>query len=1282
MSKEIEFLINKMKLLETTEKIKPITVETKIHPLIAATKELCYEGVISNVDKELVYEHERLVHDMIESSPDTLKGSFTDDLNESKEWLCKLLANGLKGKNAGTIHVLGSWYGNIGVFLEKYNIKFDKLVLVETDEEKLLASRELLDKINDEGKLVLIHQNADDVVYETPGIVINTSCNETGPEFLNNVPKGMLCLLQARNSISSTEASTNTLEEFVEKFPLEKIIYQKEKTLYDPETTYERFMIIGKASGSLNEARMSPKAYRQAIETGASEGVLVGYEFEICVPNKNYQTAMDEKSLLQAIFKHEAVLGAITISETNDSAAGEFTPDTLDGLMIPINNPNVASFTESNEQYDLIGFGLPFAVKKFYPNKTTTHIENNIFDYFDFPSINYMIRILESIYGRKFGKSYFKELLLDKYEYKFASKYVKPLIEKTMGADTIVFSDYHEKEKNMTSWYIEPDSSIKPKENDAGVEVVSPPLPAKQSITDLKKFFKLAKEQNFYTGKKHSTGLHINVSIPKEIDALKLAVFLGDQYVLKQFDRENNDFAISVITSLKDYEPYPYQTTKTGHKLNQQILRNTIDSITDDHYASISIENSKYISFRHVGGDYLTEEQDILNTVGRFVRAMIIASDPNIYRDEYLKKLTKLFELPKKPGQEPSDLEIIRTTLNDIRKNGLPIIKVGVVSITKIESSTFLRNLINNNMPVVPSAVLLSGTLDYTTDTAFNFVMSKPNLPMLSPVPQMKANKDKVFNYYSEYLPKLDDWALRKLLEKKGIDIFYSSPGKLYIVRYVVDFLPPTDPRTQRYYNEYLKKYYKEIKFNRELMSGQVKMQTDESLGLGYPGTYEQEYNKFKSKSQKRNVAMTNEALDSSYDYQISPDGRYHFITDNNIKYRVTIIPTSMDKPHKSVEVLFSSEKIGGMGWSTTITGTGDSYKVLGTVAKIVKDYAEHNKPNSIYFSASVSEPSRIKLYDRLSNMVSRALPDYYNEKPHRLVGSTYYIFKRKENINEALDSSYPYEGNANNGRYHFETEDDVQYKVYFGGQDLVEISFSAILPGEEDNSSPKTTITGTGNSRKIFGTVVKIVQDYLEHHEPNSLYFTADSDEPSRVKLYNTMISQVDKALPNYYSSGTVDLGTGVAYMLKRKDTNLTEAGQAPIYYFAYGMLTDPQIMHGVDMVGPAELKNFEYQMYRYANVAPKAGSTVEGVLWEIDRDFLSYLDQIEGYPQLYDRRTYPVYVDGQKYVAEVYVMTPATINHMKGSTPDGEYLRSIVSGYRNAGISTDQLKNSLRKK
>jgi hypothetical protein len=181
-----------------------------------------------------------------EASPNTLEGSFTPDLVESKTWLAEMLAKGLKGKNAGTIYVLGSWYGNMGIFLQQAGVKFDKLVLVEPNEEWLRQSKKLLDKYNADGKIVFLNQKAEDVVYEKPGVVINTSCNETGPVFLNKVPDNMLCLLQARNNNETTLFPTEAMEDFVDYFPLSKVYYTGDKYLEDPEINYVRYMKIGR----------------------------------------------------------------------------------------------------------------------------------------------------------------------------------------------------------------------------------------------------------------------------------------------------------------------------------------------------------------------------------------------------------------------------------------------------------------------------------------------------------------------------------------------------------------------------------------------------------------------------------------------------------------------------------------------------------------------------------------------------------------------------------------------------------------------------------------------------------------------------------------------------------------------------------------------------------------------------------------------------------------------------------------------------------------------------
>jgi len=140
-----------------------------------------------------------------------------------------------------------------------------------------------------------------------------------------------------------------------------------------------------------------------------------------------------------------------------------------------------------------------------------------------------------------------------------------------------------------------------------------------------------------------------------------------------------------------------------------------------------------------------------------------------------------------------------------------------------------------------------------------------------------------------------------------------------------------------------------------------------------------------------------------------------------------------------------------------------------------------------------------------------------------------------------------------------------------------------------------------------------------------------------------------------------------------------LHEAGGLPTYYFSYGMLCDPNNMEGIHLIGVAELRNFEYVMYQYANVEPHSGSKVYGCLWEVDRRIISQLDQVEGYPELYDRRTYPVYCDGEKYVAEVYVMTPYTLRRVQGTVPSRQYIQMVKIGYSHAGVPLHQLYDAL---
>jgi predicted nucleotidyltransferase len=239
-----------------------------------------YQQILWSIDKLNIPDNVAFTDKLDEASPNTLEGSFTPDLVESKTWLAEMLAKGLKGKNAGTIYVLGSWYGNMGIFLQQAGVQFDKLVLVEPDEEALMRSKDLLQQIGDEGKLILIHQKAEDAVYEKPGVVINTSCNETGPVFLTKLPDNMLCLLQARNNNENTLFPTEAEEDFIDYFPLAKVYYTGKKSLEDPEVNYIRYMKIGRTGKKLDEELHTggslglpfPGTYEQEYDMFKSKG--------------------------------------------------------------------------------------------------------------------------------------------------------------------------------------------------------------------------------------------------------------------------------------------------------------------------------------------------------------------------------------------------------------------------------------------------------------------------------------------------------------------------------------------------------------------------------------------------------------------------------------------------------------------------------------------------------------------------------------------------------------------------------------------------------------------------------------------------------------------------------------------------------------------------------------------------------------------------------------------------------------------------------------------------
>ena len=213
-------------------------------------------------------------------------------------------------------------------------------------------------------------------------------------------------------------------------------------------------------------------------------------------------------------------------------------------------------------------------------------------------------------------------------------------------------SRYHGGRREAGHYVVEPDSSLSPDDSDdAGLEFVSPPLTIAEMISDLNKVSKWAGRMGCYTN--DSTGLHINVSIPDfsldKLDYTKLALLLGDQYILDQFGRLGNSYAKSALDLVRTRaQQRPEDVPAMLEKMRQGLASmagKMIHSGATDKYTSINTKDG-YVEFRSPGGDWLGEYAadpgKIVNTLLRFVVALDAACDPEKYKEEYAKKLFQL----------------------------------------------------------------------------------------------------------------------------------------------------------------------------------------------------------------------------------------------------------------------------------------------------------------------------------------------------------------------------------------------------------------------------------------------------------------------------------------------------------------------------------------------------------------------------------------------------------------------------------------------------------------
>lgn len=129
--------------------------------------------------------------------------------------------------------------------------------------------------------------------------------------------------------------------------------------------------------------------------------------------------------------------------------------------------------------------------------------------------------------------------------------------------------------------------------------------------------------------------------------------------------------------------------------------------------------------------------------------------------------------------------------------------------------------------------------------------------------------------------------------------------------------------------------------------------------------------------------------------------------------------------------------------------------------------------------------------------------------------------FLLEKMLSESLTSPIPYEWERvtpKNATASFNV-DDKKYIVSFSLSENVSTRLRGNIISDvdfvmkDDNGSYYTDITGTGNSFKIFSTVIQIIKEFISKNNVDILTFSAE--EPSRKKLY--------LRLANHFARGNV---------------------------------------------------------------------------------------------------------------------------------------------------------------
>jgi len=170
----------------------------------------------------------------------------------SKLWMCGALKRLMQEENVNifnTVYSLGSWYGNMALFMLIKQVPFRTMVDVDLNPRYLAVSKRLMPKLYKQGRLISVAADANTINYDVPApsLVINNSTNNMrNAGWLSNIPTGTWVAVQGRSNEPQNRFNTvDSLDGFDQEYPLSETLFLGAIPLRDPDDRYVRWMKIG-----------------------------------------------------------------------------------------------------------------------------------------------------------------------------------------------------------------------------------------------------------------------------------------------------------------------------------------------------------------------------------------------------------------------------------------------------------------------------------------------------------------------------------------------------------------------------------------------------------------------------------------------------------------------------------------------------------------------------------------------------------------------------------------------------------------------------------------------------------------------------------------------------------------------------------------------------------------------------------------------------------------------------------------------------------------------------